>query len=55
MYSSKLDLIFQAFFTCEMVVKIIAFGFVMDENSYLTEAWNKLDCFIVVSGLIDTL
>lgn len=26
----------------------------MDENSYLTEAWNKLDCFIVVSGLIDT-
>jgi len=37
-----------------MVIKIIAFGFVMDENSYLTEAWNKLDCFIVVSGLIDT-
>lgn len=53
-YSSKFDLIFQFFFTCEMVIKIIAFGFVMDENSYLTEAWNKLDCFIVISGLIDT-
>jgi len=38
----------------EMVTKIIAFGFVMDDGSYLTEGWNKLDCFIVVSGLIDT-
>lgn len=54
-YSSYFDLIFQGFFTCEMLIKICAFGFVMDENSYLTEAWNKLDCFIVVSGLIDTL
>ena len=53
-YSSKFDLIFQMAFTCEMVIKIVAFGFVMDENSYLTEAWNKLDCFIVVSGLVDT-
>jgi Ion transport protein len=38
----------------EMTIKIVAFGFVMDENSYLTEAWNKLDCFIVTTGLIDT-
>ncbi len=45
---------FQIFFTCEMVNKIIACGFIMDENSYLTEGWNKLDCFIVVSGLVDT-
>ena len=37
-----------------MTIKIIAFGFVMDENSYLTEAWNKLDGFIVSSGLVDT-
>ena len=53
-YTSYFDLIFQALFTLEMVLKIIAFGFMMDENSYMTEAWNKLDCFIVTTGLIDS-
>ncbi len=47
-------MVFQIFFTLEMLNKIIACGFIMDENSYFTEAWNKLDGFIVVSGLIDT-
>jgi hypothetical protein len=37
-----------------MSLKIIAFGFVMDENSYLTETWSQLDCFIVSTGIIDT-
>lgn len=53
-YSSYFDLIFQILFTIEMCFKIIAFGFAMDDNSYLTEGWSQLDCFIVVSGLIDT-
>ena len=53
--SEKLDLIFQIAFTLEMTIKIIAFGFIMEENSYLTENWNRLDCFIVSTGLIDTL
>lgn len=55
MYSEKIDLVFQILFTCEMAVKIITLGFVMDEGSYLTDAWNKLDGFIVATGLIDTL
>jgi len=38
----------------EMCTKICAFGFTMDENSYLTETWSQLDCFIVGTGLIDT-
>jgi len=28
-------------------------GFLMDENSYLRENWNKLDFFIVVASLVD--
>jgi hypothetical protein len=39
-YSSKIDLVFQAFFTIEMTLKIVSFGFVMDENSYLSESWS---------------
>jgi hypothetical protein len=53
--SERFDLVLQIIFTIEMSLKIIAFGFVMDENSYLTESWSRLDCFIVSTGLIDTL
>jgi hypothetical protein len=53
-YSSYFDLLFQILFTIEMCFKIIAFGFAMDDNSYLTEGWSQLDCFIVISGLIDS-
>jgi len=28
-------------------------GIIMDEGSYLRESWNQLDCFIVVSSLMD--
>jgi hypothetical protein len=34
-------------------MKIIAFGFFFDENSYLRENWNILDFFIVLSSLVD--
>lgn len=34
-------------------MKIIAFGFFMDANSYLTESWSQLDFFIVISSMID--
>jgi len=42
-------------FTIEMLLKIAAFGFCMDENSYLTESWSQMDFFIVTTGLIDTI
>ena len=35
-----LDYIFLTLFTCEMVFKIIALGFVMRPYSYLRDAWN---------------
>jgi hypothetical protein len=37
------------FFTVEMCIKMIAMG-IFGKGSYLAETWNRLDCFIVVSG-----
>ena len=34
-------------------MKIIAFGFVICEGSYLTESWSQLDFFIVCVSIID--
>mmetsp|Transcript_17671 Transcript_17671/g.12722 ORF Transcript_17671/g.12722 Transcript_17671/m.12722 type:complete len:170 (-) Transcript_17671:2159-2668(-) len=38
-----------------MLTKVIAMGLIMDQGSYLRESWNQLDCFIVVSSMIDML
>ena len=53
--SSAIDSFFTYFFTAEMVTKSIAFGFVMNDKSYLRESWSILDCFIVVASLIDIM
>jgi len=49
-----MEMIFQIFFTIEMLLKVFAFGFMMDENSYLQESWSQMDFFIVMTGLVDT-
>ena len=38
-----------AFFAIEMLIKMVAMG-VWGKDTYLAEAWNRLDCFIVVAG-----
>ena len=38
--SIQIDLFFNIAFMCECALKIISFGFYMDENSYLTESWS---------------
>ena len=40
-------------FTFEMILKVVALGFVLDEGSYLRDHWNKIDLVIVVVSLID--
>ena len=45
---SILDYVFNSIFILEMVVKIIAMGFVASDRTYLRDGWNGLD-FIVVS------
>ncbi|CAD8085427.1 unnamed protein product [Paramecium sonneborni] len=51
--SLDIDIFFAVFFGVEMFMKIIAFGFVQQENSYLRESWNILDFFIVIASFID--
>ncbi|CAD8189628.1 unnamed protein product [Paramecium octaurelia] len=51
--SLQIDIFFAVFFGVEMIMKIIAFGFVQQESSYLRESWNILDFFIVIASFID--
>ena len=38
--STMIDMSFNLIFTAEALLKIIAFGFFFDENSYLRETWS---------------
>ena len=40
-------------FSFEMVVKIVAKGFLLGTNAYLDEHWNKLDFFVVTTGWVE--
>ena len=46
-----IDLVFVIIFTIEMVLKVIALGFV-GEGGYLRNSWNVLDFLIVVIGIL---
>ena len=39
-------------FTGECVCKVLAMGFAFGKNTYLTDAWNILDFFVVSTGLL---
>jgi len=45
--------VFNIGFIFEMLFKLIAMGFIMDEGSYLRDSWNQLDYFIVMSSIVD--
>jgi len=45
----KLELVIYVFFVVEMLCKWIALG-IFGKLGYLSENWNKLDCFIVAAG-----
>ncbi|KAJ9445646.1 hypothetical protein DIPPA_53542, partial [Diplonema papillatum] len=48
-----IDLVSTAVFTAECGLKIFAWGFITDENTYLQrDPWNRLDLFIVITSLI---
>lgn len=51
--SDESDFVFNYFFIIEMVLKMVALGFVMDEGCYLSDSWNKLDFFIVSTSILD--
>lgn len=43
------DHVIYSIFVLEMLIKIIAMGFI-GKNTYLSESWNCLDFFIIISG-----
>ncbi|CAG9569858.1 unnamed protein product [Danaus chrysippus] len=47
----KVEWIFMAIFTCECVMKIIAYGFLFHPGAYLRNTWNSLDFTIVTIGI----
>ncbi|KAA0147079.1 hypothetical protein FNF31_07654 [Cafeteria roenbergensis] len=49
---SESELVFTLLFTVEMLLKIVAMGLVLGKGAYLRDAWNVLDCLVVVSGLV---
>jgi hypothetical protein len=54
-YQETADLIFQILYTIEMVLKILAKGFIFNKGSYMRDAWNLLDITIVTTGYIGYL
>ena len=40
-------------FAAEMTIKIISFGLILDENSYLKDTWSILDFIIVFFSIVD--
>ncbi|CAE8644751.1 unnamed protein product, partial [Polarella glacialis] len=50
--NTVIDPILTGFFTLEFVLKVIAFGFFLDQKSYLRDAWNWLDFVVVVTANI---
>lgn len=36
-----------------MVLKIVAQGFIVHKNGYLRDTWNKLDFFVVITGILE--
>ncbi|CAF3991388.1 unnamed protein product, partial [Adineta steineri] len=43
-----------AYFIIEMSIKMVAMG-IFGKGTYLAESWNRLDCFIVLTGLVELL
>ena len=52
---AKIDVVFSIIFLIECGSKLIALGFCLHKNSYLRDAWNWLDFFIVIISIIGWL
>jgi hypothetical protein len=50
---SVLEIIFTVIFALEVIIKVIAFGFVIPPGSYLRESWNVIDFVVVLSSVLN--
>lgn len=50
-----IDISFTILFTIEMIINVIALGFIYNkkQKAYLKNPWNVLDFVVVVTSLID--
>ena len=46
------DYIFQGFYSFEICLKVLALGFVFNENAYIRDPWNVFDFLIVMFGYL---
>ena len=46
------DIFFMVIFVIEMLLKIFAYGFILPRKSYLSDAWNRLDFFVIIVSFI---
>ena len=53
--SQILNYIFFSIYFVEFIFKIVAYGFVLNENTYLRDPWNWLDFFVVMVSTITLL
>jgi RsiW-degrading membrane proteinase PrsW (M82 family) len=51
-FNNLFEPVFTAFFTLELILKVIAWGFFVEKNSYLRDPWNWLDFVVVISALV---
>lgn len=51
-FSSTFDIIFNVLFLIEAILKIISFGFIVEEDTYFRDIWNKIDFVIVVTSML---
>lgn len=47
-----LDNTFLALYTVEMILKILALGFLFNQNAYMRDTWNLIDFTVVAVGYI---
>ncbi len=52
---NHISYIFTAVFTVEMIIKVIACGFIFGPNTYLHTGWNAMDGFIVIISIVDVV
>jgi hypothetical protein len=51
----RLDLFIFVIFWMELVLKVVAHGFLLTENAYLADPWNRFDFVVVVGCTVDVL
>ena len=47
--------IFTVVFTIEMAMKAVGFGLVLGQQCYFSDSWNRMDGFLVIVSLLDTI